>query len=153
MRRKEQEITDRDLLESIIARALVCRLGFSMNDTPYVVPVNFGYGDNCLYIHSSPEGKKIECINHNDNVCFEMDCDVEIVPAEAPCDWTVRYYSIVGFGRAHVVTDYEEKIKGLNGIMRHYSGVSPFEFPESKVNRAAVIRIDIESMTGKKAGY
>lgn len=153
MRRKDQEISDPVLLESIIAKAEICRLGLSLNDVPYVVPVNFGYRDNCIYIHSSPEGRKMETINHNDKVCFEMECDVEVVRADAPCDWTTRYFSVVGFGRAHLVTDYEEKVKGLNAIMEHYSDVASFQFPEPKVNRAAVIRIEIESMTGKRASY
>jgi uncharacterized protein len=153
MRRKDQEITDSDVLWSIIAKAQVCRLGLSMNDTPYLVPVNFGYRDDCLYIHSSSKGKKIDIIKHNSRVCFEMESDVEIVRAEAPCDWTVRYYSVIGFGRAYIVTDYEEKVRGLNAIMEHYSGVPSFQFPEPKVNRVAVIRVNIDSMTGKKAGH
>jgi nitroimidazol reductase NimA-like FMN-containing flavoprotein (pyridoxamine 5'-phosphate oxidase superfamily) len=78
---------------------------------------------------------------------------VEIVRTVAPCDWTVRYYSVIGFGRAYIVTDYEEKVTGLNAIMEHYSGVFAFQFPETKVKRVAVIRVDIDSMTGKKAGY
>lgn len=153
MRRKEQEITDKTLLETILSHAEVCRLGLSLNDEPYVVPVHFGHRENCLYVHSSPLGRKMEIIQQNNRVCFEVEWNVELVPAEAPCDWTCHYYSIIGFGRANPVTDYEEKVKGLTAIMEHYSSASPFLFPEAKVNRTAVIRVDIESMTGKKLGY
>jgi nitroimidazol reductase NimA-like FMN-containing flavoprotein (pyridoxamine 5'-phosphate oxidase superfamily) len=153
MRRKDQEITDKELLESILANAEVCRLGLSLNDMPYVVPVNFGYKDGCLYIHSSPAGRKMEIISQNNKVCFELEWKVELVQADAPCDWSCRYYSIIGFGRAYPVTECDEKVTGLTAIMEHYSSASPFVFPESKVTRTAVIRVEIDSMTGKKAKY
>lgn len=153
MRKKEREITDPAVLESIMAKAVVCRIGLSLNDIPYVVPVNFGYKGNQIYFHSSLEGMKIEILRQNNNICFEMECDVELVPGEAPCDWTTKFYSIIGFGKAHIVEDYSEKLEALGIIMGHYMGTASHQFPSEKVNRAAVIRIDIESMTGKKAGY
>ena len=48
---------------------------------PYVVPVNFGYKDDCLYIHSSLQGLKMDILRVNANVCFEIDVDLELVPA------------------------------------------------------------------------
>ena len=62
MRKKEREITDPAVLESIMAKAVVCRIGLSLNDIPYVVPVNFGYKGNQIYFHSSLEGMKIEIL-------------------------------------------------------------------------------------------
>jgi len=153
MLKKDREITDPALLETIMQKALVCRIGLSLNDVPYVVPVNFGHKDNRIYFHSSLNGMKIDILSRNNNVCFEMECDVEVVPGEAPCDWTTRYHSIVGFGRAHILGNYSEKLEGLGIIMEHYTGTVSHEFPEQKVNKAAIVRIDIESMTGKKLGY
>jgi nitroimidazol reductase NimA-like FMN-containing flavoprotein (pyridoxamine 5'-phosphate oxidase superfamily) len=153
MRKKDREITDQALLETIRQKALVCRIGLSLNDVPYVVPVNFGCKDNRIYFHSSLKGMKIDMLRQNNKVCFEMECDVEIVPGEHACDWTAKFYSIIGFGKAHIVEDYSEKLEGLAIIMEHYTGKALHEFPEEKVNKAAIIRIDIESMTGKKLGY
>jgi len=153
MRKKDREITDPALIQTMLARAQDCHIGLSLNDVPYVVPVNFGHKDNRIYFHSSINGMKIDILRHNNNVCFEMECDVEVVPGETPCDWTTKYYSIIGFGKAHIVEDYSEKLEGLSIIMEHYTGTASHKFPEQKVNKAAIIRIDIESMTGKKLGY
>ena len=60
MRRKDKEIKDQQEIESILGKADVCRLAFSDNDIPYIVPVNYGYRDHCLYFHSAKEGKKID---------------------------------------------------------------------------------------------
>ncbi len=152
MRRKEQEITDKGLMESIIAQARICRLGLCRDNTPYVVPVNFGYKDGSLYIHGSAEGRKMEILRVNNRVCFEIEVDVEVMPAEAPCDWTVKYYSIIGFGRAHILSDPQEKTRALDVIMEHHRGPSgPYRL--GAVDKAGVIRIDVDHMTGKKSGY
>jgi nitroimidazol reductase NimA-like FMN-containing flavoprotein (pyridoxamine 5'-phosphate oxidase superfamily) len=54
-----------------------------------------------------------------------------------------------GFGRAHLVTDNEEKKKGLNCIIRNYGG-GTHQFSDDNIRNICVIRIDIDSMTGKK---
>ena len=51
------------------------------------------------------------------------------------------------------VRSNEEKRRALDIIMEHYSGKSSFKYPEETVNNAAIIKVKIESMTGKKSGY
>jgi nitroimidazol reductase NimA-like FMN-containing flavoprotein (pyridoxamine 5'-phosphate oxidase superfamily) len=152
MRRKEQEITDRTTLESVLQRATVCRLGLAAGDEPYVVPVSFGYQDSCLYVHSSPEGKKVEMIRKNPRVCFEVDVDTELVRKGGSCSWSVRYRSVIGWGRAAFLTDEEEKRYALDVIVAHY-GAEPGGYTEKALREVAVIRISVEEMTGKKSGY
>ena len=153
MRKKEREIRDKSGIESIIKRATVCRIALSEDNVPYVVPLNFGYKDNFLYFHSAKEGRKIDMIRKNNTVCFEIDIDSKLIEAERPCDWSTEYYSIIGFGEAFLVEDLEEKREALDIIMEHYSGKSSFEYPEKIINNLAVIKVRIESMTGKKSGY
>jgi nitroimidazol reductase NimA-like FMN-containing flavoprotein (pyridoxamine 5'-phosphate oxidase superfamily) len=73
LRRADKEITDRDEIESIIRKSLVCRLGLTDNARLYIVPLCFGYTDNRLYFHSATEGRKIEILKRNNEVCFEFD--------------------------------------------------------------------------------
>ena len=151
MRRKEKEITDNPVIEDIIQKAEVCRIGMCDGDVPYVVPMNFGYKDNCIYVHSAQEGRKIDILRKNNKVCFEIDYGNEIKKTEKACNWSSRYRSIIGFGRAFIVEGFQEKKKGLDIIMEHYTGKPEHEYPDNAVNSVAVIRIDIESMTGKKS--
>jgi uncharacterized protein len=153
MRRKQQEISDRTLLESLLGKADVMRFGLCRDSMPYVVPVSFGYHDRRLYVHSALEGMKLDIIRKNNNVCFEAEYKVEMVPAEPACKWTVKYFSVIGFGKAFIVTDVEERLFGLRTIMEHYSGTRDYSFPEDAVKRTAIIRVDIDSMTGKRSGY
>ena len=152
MRRKEKEILDREEIESIIRKADVCRLGLSDNNIPYIVPLNFGYRDSCLYFHTPKVGKKIDMIKGNNRVCFELDIDHEVVRAENPCDWNMKYRSVIGYGRAFLLEDIDEKRRALDIIVEHYSGRLN-EYDEKLVNRLAIIKLQVESMTGKKSGY
>ena len=152
MRRKEKEILDREEIESIIRKADVCRLGLSDNNIPYIVPLNFGYRDSCLYFHTPKVGKKIDMIKGNNRVCFELDINHEVVRADNPCDWNMKYQSVIGYGRAFLLEDIDEKRQALDVIIEHYSGQTG-EYAEKLVDRLAVIKVQIESMTGKKSGY
>lgn len=152
MRREDKEIRDKKEIESIIEKATVCRVAFSENDVPYIVPLNFGYKDDCLYFHSASYGKKIDIIKQNNQVCFEVDVDQEVVKSETPCNWEMKYRSVIGFGKASFVDHLEEKRRALNIIMEHYS-VDSYEYPEDAINNVAIVKVEIESMTAKKSGY
>ena len=152
MRRKEKEITNIDEIESIIRKVIYCRIGLVDNDEPYVIPVCFGYERNALYFHSAPEGQKVELIKKNNKLCFEIDTDVELVKAAEPCAWTVRYRSVIGVGRAYILENDEDKSHGLKVIVRQYSE-GDFTFPKETLDKVIVVKIDIESISGKKSGY
>ncbi len=151
MRRSKQEITDTAEIESILDNALVIRLGLIDNGLPYIVPLCFGYKNNRLYFHSAHAGRKIAAIKENNSVCFEAEIGVEIVPADGACDWSVKYRSVIGFGKALPVDDPREKERALNAIMEHYSGKSDHDFPDVHVKAAAVYMIEIDFMTGKRS--
>lgn len=148
MRRDDKEIRDKEEIESIIERATVCRIGLSEDGVPYVIPVNFGYKDNRLYFHSATQGRKIDILRRNNNVCFEMDIDHELVKSETPCNWTMKYRSVIGFGKAFFVDDFKGKTEALKIIMHHYSDGS-YEFSENQMKDVAIIRIEIDSIIGK----
>jgi nitroimidazol reductase NimA-like FMN-containing flavoprotein (pyridoxamine 5'-phosphate oxidase superfamily) len=151
MRRSDREIKERSVIDSILDKAQVCRLGMSVGDSPYIVPMNFGYDGDALYLHSATEGKKIDMLRRNPKVCFEIDTESQVVPSEQPCDWGMKYCSVIGFGSAVFVKDMEHKKRALDIIMAKYSGQQGFEYPEQMLNNVSVIRVDITEITGKKA--
>ena len=151
MRRRDKEITDLGKIEEVIEKATVCRLGLVDGDEPYVVPVNFGYERNTIYFHSALEGRKIDIIKKNNKVCFEIDTAVEAKTEKTSCD-TVKYRSVIGTGRVHILESKEEKTHGLKSIMRQCTR-GEYSFAEDRLDSVLVLRIDIESVTGKQSGY
>jgi len=150
MRRKEKEITEASAIEAIIKKSLVCRLALSDDNFPYIVPLCFGYRDRVLYFHGSLKGKKIDIIRKNQKVCFEFDINTEIVKAEDACHWSMKYQSVIGFGKAVLLEDLDEKRKALDIIMSQYSD-GTFQFDDAILKKTLVIKVEIESMTGKQS--
>jgi len=143
---------DKNTIESIIRQASVCRIALSDDAQPYVVPVCFGYEDNTLYFHSSNKGRKLDILRKNNAVCFEIDLDHEIVRSEDACEWSIKYRSVIGFGRAFLVEDFEDKRRALDVIVAHYGG-RLHEYPEATLRNTAVVKVEIQSMRGKISGY
>ena len=152
MRRTEKEITNESAIQSIIRESLVCRLSLSDGAHPYVVPLCFGYEDGALYFHVAQEGRKIDIIRKNRNVCFEFDLDIEVIKSRDACGWGVKYTSVIGFGKAVLIDDLEEKKKALDIIVRHYAG-RKYPLSEKALHSTAVIKVEVESLTGKQSGF
>jgi nitroimidazol reductase NimA-like FMN-containing flavoprotein (pyridoxamine 5'-phosphate oxidase superfamily) len=153
LRRKDKEITDHTLMEKILLDAPVCRVAMCCNNLPYVVPMNFGYKNDSLYLHAAKEGQKIKILEENPHVCFETETMVEIVASEKACNWSVKYFSVIGEGTARFISDPQGKRDALDILMEKYAGVQKFDYPESSLNAVHVIEIKIEKLTGKKSGY
>jgi nitroimidazol reductase NimA-like FMN-containing flavoprotein (pyridoxamine 5'-phosphate oxidase superfamily) len=151
MRREERAITDIKEIHEIIHKAEVCRLGLAVENTPYIVPVNYGFLDNSLYVHCATEGRKLDMIRKNNTVCFEIDIDHKIIDGgEVACKWGTLYRSVIGYGKAFIIDDFEEKKKALNAIMNHYSGKKDYQYTDNAVKNVGIIRIDITYLSGKQ---
>lgn len=154
MRRHEKEITDRNIIENLLRNAAVGRLGTTGRDGyPHIKPLNYLYVERAIYFHSAKEGEKIDDIGRDSRVCFEVDQPIAYVKGEQddPCRAAYLYQSVAITGRAVIVQDEPEKRKALSELMRKYQpGGGYGEFPEAKLAMTAVVRIDIETMTGKE---
>ena len=116
---------------------------------PYGVPISYFYdGDKCIYFDCAVKGHKIECIETNGYCSFCVIGQDLIMPDE----FTSYFRSVIVKGKIHVVTDRDEMIKGLLLLCEKYSpGLDPDAEISKCINHVAVLRLDIDSMTGKEA--
>ena len=108
---------------------MVCRLAMCDQNTPYVVPLCFGYKNKVFYFHSAKQGRKLDVLNANPNVCVEVETDITLNPGDKPCNWGMGFDSVIAFGTARQVSDPEEKRKSLDTIMDHY-GNGPWTYSD-----------------------
>lgn len=146
-----QMIEDRKEIDEILTGQLVGRLGSSLRDRPYVVPVNFVYHEGKIYFHSGTEGQMFSYLKANSQVCFEVD-ESEPVPNVDPCEFTFRYRSVIAFGRVRFMEDIREKHAVLALFVQKYDKrkVAAYPIPEGKLADVAVGEIALEKVTGKK---
>lgn len=152
MRRKEYEIHEKREIETILNRAPVGRIGASLQNRPYVVPINFVYHQGRIYFHSSNDGQMHAYMEANNQVCFEVDEVGETVPNEDPCEFSFQYKSIIAFGKVRFLNDPAEKQTILARLVEKYDvgKVARSPIPIEKLNDVAVGEISIETISGKK---
>ena len=151
MRRKDKEISNRSEIDEVIRGCRVCHLAFAVEGDPYVVPISFGYDGAALYFHTAREGKKIDCIEANPRTCFELERNVSLVASESdPCKWTFLFESVIGYGAVKELLVPEDKARGLNQIMLHYSG-RQWQFNPSVLANTRVWCLVVETVTGKRS--
>ena len=151
MRRTDKEIADRRQVDEVIRGSLVCRVAMAKANAPYIVPLSFGYDGAAIYLHTAPDGKKIEHFLANPQVCFEFERNVELRrDPQIACKWTFGFESVIGYGTISELVEPAQKEHALNEIMRQYSGKTwPFE--SASVAKVRVWKIAITSMTGKQS--
>ena len=127
------------------------------NGYPQIIPMNFVFINDAVYMHSHIRGEKLDNIRRNKKVGFEVDKSLEFLPSyfSDPTDASLAdtlYISVVIKGNGSIVSDKEEKTTALNGLIKKYQpegGYEPIK-PEMEVlNEVEVIKIVPESLRGK----
>ena len=127
------------------------------NGYPQIIPMNFVFLNDAVYMHSHVKGEKLDNIKRNNKVGFEVDRELEFLPSyfEDPKNASLAdtlYISVVMKGRASIVTDREEKTLALNGLMEKYQPEGMYEPIQSNMrvlDGVAVIKIIPEVLHGK----
>jgi nitroimidazol reductase NimA-like FMN-containing flavoprotein (pyridoxamine 5'-phosphate oxidase superfamily) len=127
------------------------------NGFPQIIPMNFVFINDAVYIHSHIRGEKLDNIRRNQKVGFEVDKSLEFLPSyfSDPTDASLAdtlYISVVIKGNASIVSDKEEKTNALNGLMKKYQpegGYEPIKPDMDVLNKVEVIKIIPESLRGK----
>lgn len=155
MRRIDKEISDIKTIELILKEADHCVIALSDNNSPYIVPMNFGYQDHNLYLHSSPLGRKIEILKVNNKVSFGVQIKTRLIKNKKACNWTMDYMSVIGEGYAYFIENNNKKFEALNIIMSKYSDnyTNKFEYSKSALNDVSLIKIEVKELKGKISGY
>lgn len=153
MRRKDREITEISEILEIIDKADILRLGLFDREHPYIVPLHYGYeyeeGKLIFYMHSAREGHKLDLIRNNSNVCIELESDTELISGgDIACAYGAAFASVIARGTAAIVSDVQEKIKGLKLLMKNQTG-RDFDINEKMASAVEVIRVEALDFTAK----
>lgn len=124
---------------------------------PQIIPMNFVYANDAVYMHSHPRGEKLDNISNNPKVGFEADSSLEFLPSyfTSPTDASqadTLYISVVIKGNARLVSDRSEKAMALNELMKKYQPEGGYEkiTPEMEVvEEVAIIKVTPATMRGK----
>ena len=124
---------------------------------PQIIPMNFVYTNDAIYMHSHPRGEKLENMKKNSKVGFEVDQSLEFLPSyfTSPTDASqadTLYISVVIKGNASIISDRKEKTMALNALMKKYQpegGYEPLSSEMDVVEEVAIIKVKPTTMKGK----
>lgn len=143
---KGQLYHDPAWLDAFFQRADEIFVSFSGGDYPYVLPLNFVWLDGRIYLHCGFTGRKLDLLRQDGRVGFAAALDVTIVRERS----TTWYKSVSGCGHIRVVEETEEKRRALDALSLRYAARCPRPAPEAMLRRVNVLRIDVESVSGKE---
>ena len=127
------------------------------NGFPQIIPMNFVFLNDAIYMHSHTKGEKLDNIKLNNKVGFEVDKELEFLPSyfEDPKDASLAdtlYISVVIKGKGTIVEDRAEKTLALNALMGKYQpegGYEPLKSEMGVIDAVAIIKVVPYLMTGK----
>jgi len=151
MKTLNQEIKDQKIMGEILACAEFIRISMIDGDRPYILPFNYGYKDGCIYIPSAPEGKKIDLLKQNPEVCFEIEQSESIIKSKKSCKWSSLYRSVEGSGTVEIVSDREGKQSGMEIIMAQHGAPDPDDFNPQNMKYMVILKLNIASLSGKQS--
>ena len=155
MRRTDRAVQDPAQEEEILRACDVLRLGLVDRGLAYVVPLCFGivreHGVLTFYVHCADTGRKLDLLEANPRAAFEMDTDHVLRPGDAACGWSMGYRSAMGVASLRRVEDPEEKRRGLDAIMAHYTGKGSWPYPAAALDRVTVLALWVEEISYKRS--
>lgn len=147
-------ITDKIEIESIINQCSICFIGLTEKDgTPYVIPMNFGYIDGDIILHSAPEGKHLGLLELSNRICVTFCTDTKLAyqHPEVACSYSMTSKSVVCKGSVSFIEDLAEKERTLNSMMKKFTD-REFKYSAPALRNVKVWRVSVDEMTSKSFG-
>ena len=147
-------ITDPAEIEAIIRKCPYCMVGITdLQGNPYVIPMNFAYRDGVIYLHSGPDGGKLEMVKQHPQVCITFCEGHELVymHRQMACSYSMKSRSVMCRGNIRFIEEMDEKRNILDLVMRHYVDYE-FKYSEPAVRNVRIWEVKVEKMTCKSFG-
>ncbi len=139
---------DKELIRSIFNDCEICHLSMVDDENgPYVVPMNYGFDDDYIYLHSGAEGQKMKFLKKKPKVCLNFSTGhvLRWQHEKVACSYGMKYKSIQVFGAVQFVEDKEDKIAVLDYIMKKYSE-REFKYSDPAVREVICMKVKIDKL-------
>jgi nitroimidazol reductase NimA-like FMN-containing flavoprotein (pyridoxamine 5'-phosphate oxidase superfamily) len=151
-RRSQRGDYDRKTVNAILDEALVCHVGFSVDEQPYVIPTIHARVGETLYLHGSAANHMMKTLAAGGPACVTATFIDGLVLARSAFHHSMEYRSVVVFGTARAVTEHAEKLEALKHIVEK---IMPGRWEDTRqpndaeMKSTLVIGISIEEASAK----
>jgi nitroimidazol reductase NimA-like FMN-containing flavoprotein (pyridoxamine 5'-phosphate oxidase superfamily) len=144
----------RDILD-IIQNCDVCYVSMvDKENKPYLIPMNFGFADNTILLHGAKQGKKIDVLKNNPNVCivFSTDHQLRWQNEDVACSWSMKYRSVIAYGKVEFIDEISEKEALFHQFMKNYSP-KDFKFSKPSLEEVQLMKVPVDKIEGRAYGF
>lgn len=152
LNRPDREITDKEDILRILKNGKYATLSLCRDNEPYIVTLSCGYEEenNSLYFHCAKTGLKLDFIRNNSRVCATIIEDGGYIADECG-HW---YKTIVFWGNIEIVSDLDEKIKGMKVLLNQLETDTEvkskkLDASSSRYDTMEVLKLEITEIHGK----
>ncbi len=139
---------DKEVIRQIMTDCQVCSMSMvDESGDPYVVPMNFGFDEEYIYLHSGAEGQKMKFLKKNPKVCINFSTGHELrwQHERVACSYGMKYKSILVFGEVKIIEEKEDKITVLNHVMNQYTD-REFKYSDPAVREVVAMKVKIDKL-------
>jgi nitroimidazol reductase NimA-like FMN-containing flavoprotein (pyridoxamine 5'-phosphate oxidase superfamily) len=159
VRRRDRSVEDEAWMAEFLRSAAVGATATVVDGQPFINTNLFAYDEarHCIYIHTAQYGRTRSNFETPEppRVTFSVMEMGRMLPDKEALEFSVEYAGVTVYGTGCVVTDEAEAHDALQMLLDKYA---PHLRPEvdyrppvaEEIARTAVMRIDIESWSGKK---
>jgi uncharacterized protein len=146
-------IHDRNEIDAILKQCKTCFVAMSVDDAPYVLPMNFALDGDRVILHSAQHGRMWDTIRKNPKVCINWTLGEELAwqDVQVGCSYRVKSKSVLIEGTAEIVEDMIEKERIIRQFMTQYSDL-PFKFSEPAIRNVGILLVPISKLSAKEFG-
>lgn len=152
---KHRSITRPEEIATVLEKAEFCTLSMVEADgSPYGLPMNFGYDEQYIYLHSARTGRKMEALKQNPRVCLSFSAfhELRYQSENVACSWSMKYKSMLLRGEVEFVEDMDEKARILNRFMQKYAE-RDFTYNPPALREVCIYRVKRSHWEGRAYGF
>lgn len=110
---------DRAFVHEVLDEALICHVGFSEGDQPFVIPTIHARIDERLYLHGSVGSRLMKVAAAGARLCVTVTIVDALVLARSAFHHSMNYRSVVILGQSRAVSDPGEVTEASEAITEH----------------------------------
>lgn len=148
----KRALHDKVQIEAILDEGFLCHVGFVADGQPYVIPTGYVRVEEKLYFHGSAASRMLRQLDQGVDVCITVTLVDGFVLARSVFHHSMNYRSVVILGKAHLVTDRNEKLEALHS---YTNNIAPGRWEEARqpneqeLKSTSVMVMQLEEVSAK----
>ena len=143
---------DKETIQAIVDDALICHVGFVVDDQPFVIPTLLARQGDTILLHGAASSRLMRHLAAGNSVCISVTHIDGLVLARSVFNHSINYRSALIFGRGVLIEDDPEKIAALSAFTEK---LLPGRWEDARgpnrkeLKATSIVAINIESASAK----